>query len=285
MATIKSSTRTRTKKVGKAGSLTLAPRPSQIQPKLGAVRLLRQFAPSRPFAPAVPPEPQITDPNPVPALMLAARRLKEAGANEEKCRCQTLGVAFEGAARADVDPEARGFIKQAWQEAEGKMPRMDDFNSLLRHTVALTLMPQNPAAALKSASFYTRAMIEFPRTMKAAEVAETLRVEGLKNRAHETAQRRAAQKSSAMPAMITSSGSATEDPPRSPEPHVGNPPVADVISADDGTALANQPDWVDIAMKAQPQTAHRLETMSVNSPVAAAITRDAAGTLRVEVAP
>jgi hypothetical protein len=281
MATSKNSNQTRIEKVGKAGRLTLPPRPSQIQPKLGAARLLRKFAPPQPFAPAAPPEPQVTDPNPVPALMLAARRLKEAGENEEKCRWQTLGVAFEGAVRAHVNPEVRGCIKQAWQEAEGKSPRMDNFNSLLRHTIALTLMPQSPGTVLKTASFYSRALIDLPHSMRAAEVAKALETKGLKKRASETAERRAALKASAALAEVTSDDPDCDDQPGESEPQGDHSPAP----GDGVAATANRPDWVDITMKVEPQTARLLETIPVSSPIAAVITRDVAGNLLVEVAP
>jgi hypothetical protein len=175
-----------------------------------------------PSEPIVPPEPQITDFNPVPALMLAAGRLMEAGDKKDKCLWQTLGIAFEGAVLADNDPEKRGHISKAWKEAEGKTPRMDDFGSLLRHVVMLTLSPQHPKAVRQDASFYTRAIIELPRTMRAVEVAKALEAKGLKKRASEIAERRAALKASAPPGEVTSDDPSNEDQSRSPEPHGGD---------------------------------------------------------------
>jgi hypothetical protein len=234
--------------------------------------------------PPTPPEPQITDPNPVPALMLWARRLQEADANEKECRRQALGHAFEAAVRAHANPEARSHITRALQEATGKVPRMTDFNSLLRHTVALVLSPQNPGAARKNPSFWARAMIGLPHTMKAKEVAEVLKTQGMRNLAGETAQRRAAQKASATAATITSGDASNEDQPSSPEPHEDDQSGPDAAVVESEAPPTNQPDWVAVTMQAEPHTVRALEAMPVGSPVAAMITRDASGKLRVEVA-
>jgi hypothetical protein len=138
--------------------------------------------------------PNVTSNNPVPLLLIWAGKLKQAVGNEIECRNQALGVAFESAAVAFQNSQARRHITAAWQVAAGTHPRIDTLPSMLRHTVALVLDPEHPKQAMKAARFYARAMAAFDRGMSAKAVAEALKKDGIRSPASETAKRRAALK-------------------------------------------------------------------------------------------